>query len=96
MLRERSWSWLTKDVLPAGEPSTNVVVLGTALHRECIVCKLQQTPGWESHVFRSLKEMPRRMDLWAEWEAILHNWEDDRREARARTFYEANRAAMDE
>jgi hypothetical protein len=35
-----------------GRPETNVVVLGTALHRECIVYQLQRTPGWETHAFR--------------------------------------------
>jgi hypothetical protein len=44
---------LTRDVLNAGGPETNVVVPGTALHRECIVCRPQQTPGWETHLFRS-------------------------------------------
>jgi hypothetical protein len=94
-MRERSWSWLTRDVLSVGDPSTNYVVLGTALHRECIVCKMQQMPGWESHVFRSIMQMPKRMDLWREWEDMLHNYEDDQREQRARAFYQANRKAMD-
>jgi hypothetical protein len=34
LLRERSWQWLTKDVLNAGSPERNIVVLGTALHRK--------------------------------------------------------------
>jgi hypothetical protein len=40
LLRNRSWEWLTKDVMNAGSPQTNIVVLGMALHRECIVCQL--------------------------------------------------------
>ncbi len=95
LLRERAWQWLTRDVLNAGSPTTNVVVLGTALHRECIVCRLQRTPGWETHVFRSIVEWPQRMDLWRQWEAVLHCHDDPDREARARRFYEANREAMD-
>lgn len=85
--RQRSWEWLTKDVSNAGSPSTNIVVLGTALHREAIVCQLQTTPGWESHVFKAIIEWPERMDLWGEWEAILHDWDDPAREAKARAFY---------
>jgi len=97
LMRERSWNWLTKDVLNAGDPETNYVVLGTALHRDCIVCRLQTTPGWKTKLFKSLPQMPARMDLWREWEAILHDYDlgEDEREAKARAFYEANRAAMD-
>jgi hypothetical protein len=78
----------------AGSPETNVVVPGTALHRACIVCQLQRTPGWESHLFRSIIEWPKRMDLWAMLENILHDWENPDREAKARLFYEANLEAM--
>jgi hypothetical protein len=74
-------------VLNAGSPEANVVVLGTALHRECIVCQLQRTPGWETHLFRSIIEWSRRMDLWQQWEAVLHCHDDPDREARARLFY---------
>jgi hypothetical protein len=95
LLRHRSWQWLTKDVMNAGSPQTNVVVLGTAIHRECIVCQLRLTPGWETHLFRSIMEWPKRMDLWSMWEGILHDWADANREERARLFYEANRESMD-
>ncbi len=94
--RERSWDWLVKDVCSAGSPRTNIVVLGTALHREAIVCRLQITPGWRSKVFRSIIEWPQRMELWKEWETILFDHDDDEREQKARTFYEANREAMEE
>lgn len=92
--RERAWEWLTKDVLSAGEPSTNVVVLGTALHRDCIVCKLQSTPGWRSRVFKSITRWPIRMDLWKAWEEILFDWDDEKREENARAFYEEHRELM--
>jgi hypothetical protein len=34
------------------------------------------------------------MDLWHQWEAVLHNHDDPNREARARLFYEANLEEM--
>lgn len=92
--RERSWEWLNKDVCNAGDPDTNIIVLGTALHRECIVCQLQHTPGWKTELFRSITQWPARMDLWAQWEQILHDWQDDEREEKARAFYETNAEAM--
>jgi hypothetical protein len=94
--RSRSWEWFTKDVMNAGSPRTNVVVLGTALHVDCIVCRLQKTPGWRTTVFKQVMEWPKRMDLWREFELLLHDWEDPDREAKARAFYLARKAEMDE
>jgi hypothetical protein len=94
--RYRCWQWLTRDVLPVGTPDTNFLILGTALHREAIVCRLQTTPGWRSRLFKSIEKWTERMDLWQEWEQLLLNWEDPDREARAREFYEQNRRAMEE
>jgi hypothetical protein len=99
VLRERTWQWLARDVLNAVSPRTNVLVLGTALHRDGILCRLQ-TPeygtGWRVRVFQSIAQWPARMDLWREWEALLHDHADPDREARARAFYEQNRVAMEE
>jgi predicted phage terminase large subunit-like protein len=93
--RRRSWEWMTKDVLNAGTPQTNVVVAGTALHRECIVCRLEKAPGWKTRVYKSMIDWPERRDLWQEWENILLDWEDDERGAKAFAFYEAHKAEMD-
>lgn len=93
--RQRSWDWLTKDVCCAGDPATNIIVLGTALHRECIVCRNQMTPGWRSKLFRSIISWPERMDLWREWEDILFDHECDEREANALVFYQSHKKSMD-
>jgi hypothetical protein len=95
LMRERSWDWFTKDVCNAGGPDTNLVVLGTALHRDCIVCRLQRTPGWKAQVFQSIITWPARMDLWRLWEEMLHDWENPNREQDAREFYEENREEME-
>ena len=95
--RERSWEWLTKDVCNAGSPETNIIVLGTALHQGAIVCRLQQTPGWRSKVFKAIDPMPSRMDLWATWEELYRDYDkvDGEREAVARAFYDGKREEMD-
>lgn len=95
-LRTHSLDWLHKDVCNAGDPATNIVCLGTALHRQCIVCELQNNTGWTSHVFRSIIEWPRRMDLWAEWKEILFDHDDPQREAKARAFYLRHEKEMNE
>jgi len=70
ILRERTWVWLTKAVLKAGSPRTNVIVLGTIIHRDSALANLQKNPGWKHRFFKSVMQWPDRMDLWEEWEKI--------------------------
>jgi predicted phage terminase large subunit-like protein len=93
--RERSWSWFNRAVANAGTPQTNIFVLGTALHRDCLVLRLTRTAGWRGKTFRAIERMPDRMDLWQQWELIYQDYEDPEHEIKARQFYEGNRKAMD-
>jgi hypothetical protein len=93
--REKTWRWFTRAVMNAGTPQTNILVLGTTLQRECLVLRLAAAPGWQARTFKAIEEWPVRMDLWAHWESILHDWENPDREKAALAFYEANRAEME-
>jgi hypothetical protein len=68
--RDRSWNWFNRAVANAGTPQTNVVVLGTALHRECLALRLTQTAGWEGKIFKAIEKWPERMELWSHWERL--------------------------
>jgi predicted phage terminase large subunit-like protein len=93
--RERSWTWFNRAVANAGTPQTNILVLGTALHRDCLVLRLTRTAGWQARTFRAIEKWPDRMDLWAGWEQVFTDVEDPEHEAKARMLYEQNRPAMD-
>ena len=58
-------------IMNAGTRRTNVIVVGTSLHRECIVENLAKRPGWQFARFSSIRKWPHRMDLWEQWAAIL-------------------------
>jgi predicted phage terminase large subunit-like protein len=95
--RQRSWNWFNRAVTNAGTPQTNVLVLGTALHRDCLVLRLPQTGGgWEGHTFRAIEKWPQSMELWSEWERIHTDWQNPDHEAAAREYYADNRAEMDD
>jgi predicted phage terminase large subunit-like protein len=94
--RDRSWSWFNRAVSNAGTPQTNVLVLGTALHRDCLVLKLTRTGGWEGKTFRAIQKMPERMDLWADWERNYTYWEDPDHEQHALDYYHEHRKEMHE
>lgn len=92
-LRSRAIDWLFSDLLKCGTPETRFVVVGTAIHQEAIVCKLQEISGWTSKVFRSLSHLPVRMDLWQQWEVLLHQ-ASEQAEASALEFFKANEVDM--
>jgi predicted phage terminase large subunit-like protein len=94
-LREKSWRWFTKALMNAGTPGTNILVLGTTLHRDCLVLRLKRTAGWRARVFRAIVAWPQRMDLWQQWEAIFHDYESDNHEQEALAFYMEHKASMD-
>ena len=68
--RERSHDWFQGMLMKAGTPSTNVVNLATALHRDAVAMELHRTPGWTSRLFQAIVQWPENMSLWQEWEAV--------------------------
>jgi predicted phage terminase large subunit-like protein len=89
-IRERVKDRFFASWMKAGEPATNVVVIGTLVHQECLVSHLRTMPGWRGkHIYRSVISWPDRMDLWEDWERLYH---DD--EAAAQRFYEAHEAEL--
>lgn len=93
--RTRAWEWFTREVLPAGDESTNFLSVGTALHREAISVRAGALPGWSGRTFKALHSFPERMDLWSEWERLLTNLADEKRAATAAKFFETNREKME-
>lgn len=97
VMRERSNNWFNKALLKAGTPRTNVIVLGTALHRECIIMRLVKTvPGWKRKEFKAIEEWPTRMDLWAEWEEIYCDIDDADAPDKASKYYKKNKKKLHE
>ena len=95
-LREQLQRWFEGTLLKVGSKRTNVIHLGTALHRDGLATRLVGAPGWESRVFKAVEKWPTREDLWKQWEEIYTDREDTQRISRARAFFEEHREAMHE
>jgi predicted phage terminase large subunit-like protein len=93
--RDRSRSWFHGTLLKAGTHRTHVVHLATALHRDALAMELHRTPGWTSHLFKSIVHWPENLSLWQQWETIYTDLSNPRYQAAARAFYEQHRPAMD-
>lgn len=102
--RTRDWEWLTRDIIPMGATRANFVNLATALHRECIACKLagENSTGWKTRTYRAIVQAPVRMDLWEVWSGLLHERRlgdgeeaSEQAAARAKAYFEQNRVEME-
>jgi len=94
--------WFSRTLLNMGDESTNVLVLGSAMHRESLIMKLLTRPGWKSRreagratPFRAIESWPRNMKLWNRWERIYNNPSNQFAERDAKRFYKANKIKMD-
>jgi predicted phage terminase large subunit-like protein len=98
--REKTFQWFSKDVMPSvqkgGKYLANVDFVGTILHDESLLAKQLQTSGWTSRKFKALLEWPKNTALWDDWKAIYCNLHDKDAVKKAKAFYEANEAAMNE
>lgn len=95
LARERSWTWFHGTLLKAGTHRTNTVNLATALHRDALALRLNETPGWKSKVFHAIQRWPENMSLWEKWELLYTNLANPNYRDDARRFYEEHRAEMD-
>ena len=93
--RERVFEWFHRAVLSIGNAATNILVLGTALHRDDLLQRFQKTPGWTTATFAAILNEPTRDDLWDEWTLLLNNLQDADREQTARDFFEQHREKME-
>lgn len=94
--RQATREWATKGVFKAGGPTTNIIIAGTVVHRECLVAHCASMPGWHKLKFRSIRTWPTRMDLWDEWEQVLQDntVSTESADKKARDFYLVNKAEM--
>ncbi len=72
--------------MKAGTPTTNIVNLATALHREALAMQLHETPGWTSKIFKAIVRWPENMSRWAAWEAIYTDLKNPNYRHDARRF----------
>lgn len=93
--RERAWEWVTREVIPAGDPVTNFLAVGSAIHREAVSIQLGKLAGWTGRTFKAVHAWPERMDLWEEFSRLATNLADDNRLETAMAFHLARVGEME-
>lgn len=105
------WDWLEKAVDFLGPPDGSVkfVGVGTVLNKNDPISRAKGAIGHLVHHFRALVELPKRMDMWEECQALMLNRDKPAEEAAnergevleenqlpSYLFYQAHQAEMDE
>lgn len=94
--------WHTREVMKAGDETTNFFFVGNKLHQDCLLAEyldLAKHPSWIKRSYPAITSDPARIDLWEDWSKIFNCQKDfleQKGPEAARMFYEANKAAMDE
>ena len=91
--RDKLQAWLTKAVLKLGAAGEkfDVIIIGTILHYDSVLARLQKNPLWRSAKFKAVMLWPERMDLWDAWENLLLSQGEDA----AGRYYADRKVLMD-
>lgn len=94
--REQIKSTFTDVVLPIGTRDTNILICGTILNEEDIMADLLKgkIPGVRSIKKAAVIQFSDRDDLWAEWESLYNNLQDEDRINTALSFFYARKEEM--
>lgn len=93
--RAKDIAWFDTALSPAGDTTTNIFVIGTMLHRECIVGVLYNRADFKKVRFSSIISWPTALDtLWKDWISLYHSGESNAKEV-CLDFYTRNKDAMD-
>ena len=95
--RDHTRDWAVNGVFKAGAPTTNIIVIGTIIHSECLVahCLGPDMPGWRKRIFKSIVQWPTHMQLWEEWEQILRDSTKEKPVEAAVAFFQERKAEME-
>lgn len=95
-LREKNLYWFNSVVIPIGDPArTAFVYMGTIVHARGLLPSILARADFESMIYSAIVSPPDREDLWAEFEEIYRNPENEERQEDALAFYYQNQKEMD-
>lgn len=101
--RAKAWAWFQKAVMKCGDTYTKFILIGTVLHKECMVCKAERLPSFITIRYRAIIVWPKNMHLWEQWSELYTNGEQiridgsvSRSSVQADEFYDTHKDEMEE
>ena len=99
--RQKTWDFLTKDVLKSGDKFTIYRVVGTVLHPDSMLNRIigyasgEYGLGWQGKRWQSVISWPDNREMWQQCRELWADLTDPDRMDTARRFYQRNKAEMD-
>lgn len=93
-LREKVRDWFYEVVSKLGDVGTNIEVVGTILHRDSLLMKLNRNPSYQSKIYKAIIEWSPRQDLWNQWKSIYTNLDNENRAVDAKAYFDQNKKDM--
>ena len=91
--RRKLESWYFSAVSKAGDYYTDIVIIGTILHKDSLLSHLLKNPVYTSRVYKAVMAFS-QSEKWAVWENIMCNLADDDRVKKAGRYFALNKAEM--
>lgn len=92
--RKKLDDWFFKAVSKLGDKGTDFIFLGTVLHYDSLLVKVLNNAAYTSKKYSAVINWSSNPELWAEWEKILTNMEDEDRVIHAREYFEERQKEM--
>lgn len=97
--RAKTWDYLTKDILKAGDRFSLYQVIGTVLHADSMLSRLlgehsTGSPGWSGARYQAVERWPTDAAIWQRCRDLWSDLTDEDREQTARGYFERNRDKM--
>ena len=98
VIRAKIKNWFYDQLLPCGDVYTNVLTLGTVLHKQCLVQLIaDNNPTFDSTKIKAVESWPRNKELWSKWNSIYcdSSLKFKERLKKSKQFYIDNKLEMD-
>lgn len=92
--RRKRRRWWFRAVMKAGTIGTDIVLMGTLIHYDCLLMHVLAHPFFRARVYKALLQEAARQDLWGQWKQIFTDLSNENRAADALAFFEQHREEM--
>ncbi|MBQ2912014.1 MAG: phage terminase large subunit [Clostridia bacterium] len=91
--RRKLEGWFFSAVSKAGDYYTDILLIGTVLHKDSLLSNLLKNPIYTSRIYKAVISFS-PSEKWQVWENMLCNVSDDDRMKKARRYFALNKAEM--
>jgi predicted phage terminase large subunit-like protein len=93
-IREKYERWYQDVIKKIGDEQTNIVVVGTILHKKSLLAGILKNPSFRTSEYKAVISWAKNKKLWKKWEGVYCDIDNKDRVQEALAFYQANEKKM--